>query len=144
MYVNDPKLTQDYVQYPSETLSLNGGDCDDMAVSYATLLASVGISTAFVDVVPPEKPDQAHIYMIFDTGIAPEFSNTISDNPKRFVIRKNEDGHESVWIPVETTVIRKGFEEAWRAGADEYFQDVEVNSGLIKGWVHVVNVQAAQ
>ncbi|MBI3189153.1 MAG: type IX secretion system membrane protein PorP/SprF [Ignavibacteriales bacterium] len=144
VYVNDPKSSQDYVQYPSETLTLHGGDCDDMTVGYATLLSSVGIATAFVDVIPPEQPDNAHIYLMFDTGIVPSSSQLVSENPKRFVIRKNESGNESVWIPIETTVIRKGFDEAWRVGAEEFFRDAELNAGLVKGWVRVVDVQTVQ
>ncbi|MBI3194249.1 MAG: hypothetical protein HYZ34_07275, partial [Ignavibacteriae bacterium] len=144
VYVNDPKLSQDYVQYPSETLTLHGGDCDDMTVAYATLLSNIGIATAFVDVVPPEKPNDAHIYLMFDTGIEPSSSQFISENPKRFVVRKNESGNETVWIPVETTVIRKGFDEAWRIGAEAYFQEAELNAGLVNGWVRVVDVQVVQ
>ncbi len=144
VYVNDPKLSQDYVQYPSETLTLHGGDCDDMTVAYATLLSNIGITTAFVDVVPPEKPNDSHIFIMFDTGIEPSSSQLISENPKRFVVRKNESGKESIWIPVETTMIRKGFDEAWRVGAEEYFQEAELNAGLVKGWVRVVDVQVVQ
>ncbi len=132
------------MQYPSETLTLHGGDCDDMTVGYATMLSSVGIATAFVDVIPPEQPDNAHIYLMFDTGIEPSASQLVSENPKRFVIRKNEAGNETVWIPIETTVIRKGFDEAWRIGAEEFFRDAELNSGLVKGWVRVVDVQMVQ
>ncbi len=142
-YVNDP-ISRDYVQYPSETLTLRGGDCDDMTVAYATLLSSVGIHTAFIDVVPPGRALHAHIYMMFDTGIRPGDAGIISDNPKRYIIRKNTTGTETIWIPVETTVIQKGFEEAWRTGAEEYFQDVEVNSGILEGWVHIVDVEPIQ
>jgi len=144
VYVNDPKLSQDYVQYPSETLTLHGGDCDDMTVAYATMLSNIGIATAFVDVVPPEKPNDAHIYLMFDTGIEPSSSQLVSENPKRFVVRTNDSGNETVWIPVETTMIRKGFDEAWRVGAEAYFQEAELNAGLVKGWVRVVDVQVVQ
>ncbi|HEY4612803.1 MAG TPA: type IX secretion system membrane protein PorP/SprF, partial [Bacteroidota bacterium] len=46
VYVNDPQSSKDRVQYPSETLSLRGGDCDDMTVFVSSMLASVGIATA--------------------------------------------------------------------------------------------------
>jgi len=140
MYVNDPKLTANYVQYPSETLSLRGGDCDDMTVCFASLLSSVGISCAFVDVVPPEHPEDSHIYLMFDTGMDPRFSKSLSDNPKRCVVRKNSAGRETLWIPVETTVITHGFDEAWARGAEEHYQHSDVDLGLIKGWVKVVDV----
>lgn len=139
-YVHDPKLSRDYVQYPAETINLRGGDCDDLTVCYSSLLASVGISTAFIDVVPPNNPASSHIYLIFDTDIEAANTALISDNSKRFIIRKNNNGVETVWIPIETTVISKGFIDAWETGAAEYFQDVTINNGLIKGWVKVVDL----
>ncbi|TLY33622.1 MAG: hypothetical protein E6K56_00575 [Ignavibacteria bacterium] len=140
LYVNDPKKSEDFVQYPGETLRLRGGDCDDMSVCYSALLASMGLSTAFIDVVPPDHTEDAHVYLMFDTGISPGDASLLSDNPKRYVIRGNDRGVESVWVPVESTAITKGFEEAWKAGAQEYYNDVEVKLGLIKGWVHVVDL----
>ncbi|MEK9137379.1 MAG: transglutaminase-like domain-containing protein [Bacteroidota bacterium] len=140
VYVNDPKQSADNVQYPSETLQLRGGDCDDMTACFSALLNSVGISTAFVDVIPPRDSSKSHIYLLFDTGLDPKYGNAISSNAKRYVIRKNQKGVESVWIPVETTVIARGFDAAWSQGAQEYFDDVEVGLGLIKGWVKIVDV----
>jgi hypothetical protein len=140
MYVSDPKQSADNVQYPSETLQLRGGDCDDMATCFSSLLNSVGISTAFVDVIPPEDSSKSHIYLMFDSGLDPKFGNTISSNAKRYVTRKNAKGLETVWIPIETTVISRGFDAAWSQGAQEYFDDVEVGLGLIRGWVKIVDV----
>jgi hypothetical protein len=140
-YVNDPTLSKDWVQYPGETLSLHGGDCDDLTVSFASLLASVGISSAFIDVVPPNNPGDAHIYMMFDTEVEASKADIISKNRKRYVLRRNESGIETIWIPIETTQIAKGFEEAWSMGAKEYLDDVELGLGLIKGWVKIVDVQ---
>lgn len=140
-YVNDPKLSKDWVQYPGETLSLHGGDCDDMTVCFASLLASVGISSAFIDVVPPNNPGDSHIYMMFDTEVEASKADIISKNRKRYVLRRNESGIETIWIPIETTQIAKGFEEAWSMGAKEYLDDAELGFGLIKGWVKIVDVQ---
>jgi hypothetical protein len=139
-YVADPKQTADYVQYPSETLKLCGGDCVDMTVCFASLLSSVGISTAFVDVVPPGRPDDAHIFLLFDAGVEAKFATSVASNPKRYVLRANKEGLSTVWIPIETTVITRGFDEAWTAGAQEYFDDAEVGLGLAKGWVRIVDV----
>jgi hypothetical protein len=158
LYVNDPKQSADYVQYPAETLVIRGGDCDDMTVCFSSLLNSIGIGTAFVDVVPPghlrspkvneslvpserrDGPENGHIYLMFDTGLAPRFASHIAANPKRYVIRKNKSGAETIWIPVESTVVTKGFASAWAEGAKEYFDDVEVNLGLVKGWVRIVDL----
>ncbi len=139
-YVRDPKQSKDRVQFPSETLALRGGDCDDLAVSYTSLLASVGISTAFVDVVPPGNEDEAHIYLMFDTGVSAASAHLVSSNPKRYVVRRDFKGRETVWIPIESTMMTEGFERAWEVGAQTYFQDVETGSGLTSGWVRVVDV----
>lgn len=139
-YIGDPKQSADFVQYPAETISLRGGDCDDLTVCYAALLGSIGISSALVDVIPPDDPKNSHIYLIFDTEIEASDANMISENAKRFVIRKNEKGVETVWLPVETTVLAKGFSEAWNTGASNYFQDVIINNGIGKGWVRVVDM----
>jgi hypothetical protein len=141
LYVNDPSSTQDHVQYPSETLSLRGGDCDDLSVLYASMLSSVGIPTAFVDVVPPDHPDSAHIYLMFDTGIPAEEAGLISDNPKSYVIRGPANGGSTAWIPVETTLTRRGFEKAWRFAAEEYHRDANIGFGIVKGWVRIIDYE---
>ncbi len=140
IYVGDPRLTADFVQYPSETLRMRSGDCDDMTVCFASLLGSIGVATAFVDVVPPGTPDQGHIYLLFDTGLDPRYGASIAENPKRYMLRKGKNGKETVWIPIETTVITRGFEDAWSTGAQEYFEDVELGLGLARGWVRIVDV----
>ena len=56
------------------------------------------------------------------------------------MLRRNKTGQETVWIPLETTVISRGFDEAWTAGAQEYFEGVELGLGLAKGWVQIVDV----
>jgi hypothetical protein len=140
LYVNDPKMSADYVQYPAETLERRGGDCDDMTVLLATLLGSIGISTAFVEVLPPEDAAKNHIYLLFDTGLAPRFGDHVSTNPKRYVVRRNRENTETVWIPFETTKISRGFEAGWSGGAQQYFDDVEVGLGLARGWVRIVDV----
>jgi hypothetical protein len=139
-YVNDPKASKDRVQFPTETLALRGGDCDDMTVCFSSLLASIGMNTAFIDVVPPQRLDDAHIFLMFDTEVPATQSRLISDNPKRYVVRKNERGEETIWIPIETTAITDGFQRAWELGAKEYFDDVEVGLGVVRGWVRLVDV----
>ena len=140
VYVGDPKQSSDYVQYPTETLAMQSGDCDDMSACFVSLLSSIGISTAFIDVIPPQHPERSHIYLMFDSGVDPKFANRISENPKRYVVRKDSKGKETVWLPVETTVITKGFETAWTTGSQEYLEDVEINLGIVKGWVRIVDV----
>ncbi len=140
MYVHDPRKTHNRVQYPAETLDLRGGDCDDMSVAFSSILASIGIATAFIDVVPPDEPHNAHVYLLMDTGLSPEQAHLISSNPKRYIVRKNEFGDETVWLPLETTVTQEGFDRAWDAGAESYYNEGILQGGLINGWVRIVDV----
>lgn len=140
VYVHDPRTSKDRVQFPSETLSLRGGDCDDMSVGIAAMLISTGVSAAFVDVIPPDRPREGHVFLLVDTGVEAGQAALVSDNPKRYVIRKNEAGKETVWIPLETTVVTEGFERAWEVAADEYYEQVERNLGLVRGWVKIVDI----
>jgi predicted transglutaminase-like cysteine proteinase len=139
-YVNDPKLSRDFVQYPSETLAMYSGDCDDITVCYASLLMSVGVSTAFVDVLPQDTTGDAHIYLMFDTGIPADRAQIISENTKRYLIRRTEKNIETVWIPVETTLLKSGFTEAWNVGAEQFYRDAEIGLGIIKGWIKIIDV----
>lgn len=137
---NIPYYQDDRVQFASETTLLRTGDCDDLVVMYASLLGSLGVHTAFVDVQDPGKP-LAHVYLMFDTGISPEQGAVISTNEKRYVIRETRSGGRSIWIPVEVTLIEEGFEEAWHAGALQYLQEGILRNGLSEGWVRVIDVE---
>jgi len=106
--VSATKSAVDDVQYPRGLLTTRTGDCDDMSVLYCTLLENVGIPTAFLD-------GPGHILMMFDTGIHPRNALALSLADDMYVVRG-----ESVWIPVETTMMGKSFVEAWAEGAAIY------------------------
>jgi len=124
----------DYVQYASETLEKKAGDCDDLVILYASLSESVGIKTAFVEVKDPDK-EIAHLYLIFDSGLPPDKGIFISSNEKLYIIRKN-----SIWIPIETTMVQKGFNEAWKYAAMSYLQEGTLRNGLANGWVNIIEI----
>jgi len=141
-YQSDPNIPyyqDDYVKYANETKMQGTGDCDDLVVLYNSLLESVGIKTAFVQVQDPDK-ELAHLYMIFDSGLEPEYGQSISTNEKRFIIREKGSGKKTIWIPVETTLVREGFEEAWKAAASSYLEDGNVRNGLVEGWINIIDV----
>lgn len=98
----------DDIQYPVELLQSKRGDCDDMSVLYASLLESVGIRTALVDV-------PGHIFVMVDTGLRERDRRLTGYPPELFVVRSG-----GLWIPVETTSLGEPFHVAWRAGADLY------------------------
>lgn len=137
-YVSDPSLSIDKVQYPEETLKLHTGDCDDLAVLYASLLGSIGIDVAFVDVKAIREVDESHVYILFDSGLDKKFATAITENEKKYVILKNKSGLETVWIPIETTSVRHGFDKAWEIGAEEFFKDFEINLAQAKGKARII------
>lgn len=142
-YRRDPNIVfykDDRVQFATETLNIGSGDCDDLVVLYASLLESIGINTAFIEVRDPEK-ELAHLYLIFDSDLPANQGQTISSNEKRFVIRTSQTGQNKIWIPVETTLIEQGFEEAWKAGAMSYLQEGIIRNGLESGWVKIIDVE---
>jgi len=141
IYVSDPSLSIDKVQFPEETLKLRTGDCDDLAILYASLLGSIGIKVAFVDVKGLRKINESHVYIIFDTEIDKKLAQAITSNEKKYIILKNESGTETAWIPVETTLVHKGFDEAWETGAEQFFNDFEVNLGHTKGKAKIVFIE---
>ncbi len=139
-YRRDPNIVfykDDRVQFATETLKLGTGDCDDLVVLYASFLESFGINTAFVEVQDPQK-EIAHLYLIFDTDLQANLGQSISTNEKRLVIREGQNGQSKIWIPVETTLIEQGFEEAWKSGAMSFLQEGIIRNGIEEGWVRNV------
>jgi len=98
----------DDIQYPAELLVSRSGDCDDTTVLYASMLESVGIRCALIDV--PE-----HIYVMFDTGIHARERSVTGLDPELFIEREG-----TLWVPVETTALGEPFNSAWRKGANLY------------------------
>ncbi len=136
---NVPFYQDDRVQFAEETLEQAGGDCDDLVVLYASLLQSLGINTVFVEVRNPQNKI-AHLYLLFDSGIGVEERATITSNDKRLVMREESNDKTGVWIPVETTLIGKSFEEAWTSAATQWYEDTVLSNGVAEGWVKIVDV----
>jgi tetratricopeptide (TPR) repeat protein len=103
--VSSEEKAIDYVQFPSQTLEVMAGDCDDLSVLYSALLESVGISTAFVTV--PQ-----HIFVAFSTDLSVEQASKAFSSPGDVLVI---DG--TAWIPLEVTELTGGFLAAWQAGA---------------------------
>jgi hypothetical protein len=137
---NVPFYQDDRVQFAWETWELGTGDCDDLSVLYATLLQSLGIQTAFVEVRDPLK-DIAHLYVMLNTGLSPEQGYLISSNEKRYIQRDTASKQQTLWIPVETTLIASGFETAWTTAAMNYLQEGVIRNGLTEGWVKIIDVK---
>jgi hypothetical protein len=132
-YISDPRIKWDFVQYPSETLKLKGGDCDDLSVLYSSLLESIGIETALVDY--RARNDVRHVNILVNTKQA----TLITSNDTKYFVRKNEFGVDEIWITIETTSLTD-FDTAWNLGS-EIFNDEALNKmGLLNGNVQIIDV----
>ncbi|MBM4168192.1 MAG: hypothetical protein FJ215_03425 [Ignavibacteria bacterium] len=112
-YVGDPwkssgKDVLDQIQYPRETLSLRSGDCDDTSILLTSCLENIGIRTILVGT-------SDHVFIMFDTGLKPKNGYLVSHSATDYAIHEN-----SIWIPLETTMINDPFPAAWKAGAREF------------------------
>lgn len=116
----------DDVQYPRETLANHTANCSGSSVLLAACLENIGIRTALVGT-------SDHVFIIFDTGVNKKNASRISLNEKDYVVRDN-----TVWIPLETTMINHPFAEAWRLAADGYYKIADA-----KGRLDIIDVRTA-
>ncbi len=100
--------TPDYLQFPTQTLSYKGGDCDDLTVLYCAALESIGIETAFITI-------PGHIYAAFSLDMEPEKAEKYFKNSDDFIFLDNK-----TWVPVEITMFNEDFLKAWQTGAREW------------------------
>ncbi len=115
----------DQIQYPRDTLRFKTGDCDDCSVLFCTLLETIGLNTAFVDV-------KDHIFMMFDTQVPEDEAFVKFGSGDLYIIQNG-----TVWLPIETTMFSKGFSAAWSYAAKTY------NEALSKGIVTIIDVKKA-
>ncbi len=136
-YISDPRASSEYVQYPSETIKLKGGDCDDLSVCYSSLLESIGIETALVDY--KNNPDVKHVNVMFNSKLTPQQANLITENDTKYFLRKNDKGIDEVWIPVETTSLTD-FNSAWLIGSQLFQKEAIDKLGLLNGEVEIIDI----
>jgi hypothetical protein len=137
VYVSDPRTNAEYVQFPDETIERKGGDCDDLSVCFSGMAESVGIQTAFIDY----KSDDgvSHVNLLINTGISPDKSTLVTNNDKKYFVRKNAAGREQIWIPVETTSLTD-FDTAWSVGSEKFYTEAVSDLGLVKGKIEIVDI----
>ena len=117
-YVVDPKtpytelsksdVAIDFLQFPVQTMGYKAGDCDDLSILYCALLEATGIETAFITI-------PGHIYAAFCLEMEPAEAKKLFLNPGDLIYIDN-----TTWVPVENTLIQKGFLQAWDRGASEW------------------------
>jgi hypothetical protein len=135
-YISDPRATAEYVQFPRQTIELKGGDCDDLSVCFSSLLESVGIETALVDY---QTDEIRHVNVLVNTKLSPQQASLITENDSKYFIRKNSQGNDEVWLPIETTSL-SDFDEAWLIGSEKFNESAINNFGLVKGSVNIIDV----
>ena len=91
----------DTVRYPRTTLHIQSGDCDDTTALLTSLLESSGIGTAIMT-------SPGHVFLAFNTE--EPVNNKWIFETEGFEIIEHEG---TIWIPVESTVLSKGFYYAW-------------------------------
>ena len=106
-YITDPSnpwapKALDYVFYPRETLARGGGDCDDLAVLYASLLEEASVPTVLIT-----TPN--HVLVGIDAAVVGGVQ-PYEDKKMKYV-----EFNGRRWIPVETTKVGSTFDEAWEA-----------------------------
>ncbi|HAE21525.1 MAG TPA: hypothetical protein DCG47_04260 [Spirochaetaceae bacterium] len=99
----------DTVRFPRSTLGSGAGDCDDTTALLASCLEAAGVRTAILTT-------PGHVLLAFAADGPPDGPGRYGIDPKRYGAIER-DG--SWWIPLETTVLSKGFAEAWRQGYAE-------------------------
>lgn len=95
----------DTVRFPRTTLLYGAGDCDDTTVLLGSLYEASGIPAAIVT-----TPD--HVLLAFDTG-EPASRRWLFEASGTTVFVHDD----RVWLPVETTVLGRGFLGAWQAAS---------------------------
>jgi tetratricopeptide (TPR) repeat protein len=111
-YVEDPRSpfsevhgasqAVDTVRFPRLTLYYRSGDCDDTSALLASMYEAAGLDTAIVTT-------PGHVLIAFDTK-EPVSNRWMFETSGTTVL--SVDG--TLWIPVETTVVDRGFAVAWQ------------------------------
>ena len=101
-------MAVDFLQFPRQTLEYKAGDCDDLSILYTSLLEAIGIETAFLTI-------PGHIFIAFSTDINETQGKKLFKNPDNLIYHNGK-----TWVPVEITMIQKGFIKAWETGAKEW------------------------
>ena len=105
---SENKAIVDYTSYPRETLMRKSGDCDGLSMLFAASMENIGIGSALVDV-------PGHVFVMFNTGVAEKDKATLGF-PAELLVSHDD----TVWIPLEMTLVGTSFTRAWQKGAEEY------------------------
>jgi len=127
-YVVDPttpykELSQnknalDFLQFPNQTLTYRGGDCDDLSILFCSILESVGIKSAFITI-------PGHIYTAFALEMSEEDAKSTFANATDLVYIDKK-----AWLPLEITLVNDSFLKAWQVGAREWYDNEKIKQAV--------------
>ncbi|MCX7037835.1 MAG: tetratricopeptide repeat protein [Spirochaetes bacterium] len=100
----------DFLQFPAQTLSYRAGDCDDLSILYCSLMEALGVKTAFITV-------PGHIYAAFSLDMGEEEARKYFYGSENLIYANGE-----AWVPVEITILDRGFAAACQKGAEQWRQ----------------------
>ena len=116
-YVPDPtsifsgsktKTEVDFLQFPRQTLEYRAGDCDDLSILYSAFLEAVGIESALITV-------PGHIFVAASLDMPPEDAKARFSRVDDLIFKEGKS-----WLPIEVTMRKGGFLNAWAEGAKEW------------------------
>ena len=97
----------DYIQFPYQTMTYKAGDCDDLAVLYASMLSSVGIKSAL-------------LFTEDDVICGIDLKISASSASKQFSsLDRLVSIDDVLYLPVSMKKLGKGYFEAWNTALDE-------------------------
>jgi len=102
------KSSLDFLQFPNQTLTYKGGDCDDLSILFCSILESVGIKTAFITI-------PGHIYMAFALDLPEEEAKGLFADSSDLIFQGGK-----TWFPIEVTALNDGFLKAWQLGSKQW------------------------
>ena len=103
--VNNNKIIDTEVQFPSQTLAYGSGSVLDIALLYAASLQAAGISAALI-IFPDGEIICAATLGIFQNDAA---TQALFDGPDKLLILDGE-----VWIPAAMSYFESGFTASWQ------------------------------
>ncbi len=123
--LSENPLAVDFLQVPVQTFAFGAGDCDDLSIAYAATLEAVGIPAAFITI-------PGHLYAAFNSGVPEQEIGRTFPRADDVIVFEGE-----AWVPVEVTILDRGFAEAWTTGAQQWRQHYS------RGQTELIPVQVA-
>lgn len=118
----------DNVQSLNETLTRKAGDCEDLAVLYASYLSGLGIEAKFIDFNRSKTSEINHVFLLINTELLPSEMIENGLNQLNSYVFQNRFGKPTLWIAVEVNEIQNGFIAAHKSGSKQLYRSTIINN----------------